>query len=153
MPPVQHVALRELMRRTQQQVRTGTRGLRMRHRHRVLQLIAEPEGAARLVIPAACEEPAADGLVEQPAIGEHIHAGVGRLDLDRAEGLLPMDPHLVQRVVRGAMAARGTGQADGVAPVRAHAEPEDDLGRMSGVEVVRHLDGGTWIETRAESPG
>ena len=52
MPPVLNVALDELSSRRAQQVLAGEIGPRERQRHDVLQLIAEPEGAPGLVIPA-----------------------------------------------------------------------------------------------------
>jgi hypothetical protein len=53
MPPVLHIAFRELPRRAQQQVLSGERRLRVDERHHVLQLVAESERAPRLVRAAA----------------------------------------------------------------------------------------------------
>jgi hypothetical protein len=47
-------------------------GRGMDQRHRVLQLVTEAEGAARLVIAAARPDPAGQRLVDQPAVGQHV---------------------------------------------------------------------------------
>src|SRR3546814_11588481 len=72
MPPVLHVAVDELVLRAQQQVVARQLRLGMQHRHRVLQLVAEAERAARLVVAAARGVAAADGLVQQPEIGSEL---------------------------------------------------------------------------------
>src|SRR3546814_7786214 len=72
MPPVLHVAVDELVLGAQQQVAARQGRLGMQHRHRVLQLVAEAERAARLVVAAAREVATADGLVQQPAVGEQV---------------------------------------------------------------------------------
>src|SRR3546814_8526921 len=73
MPPVLHVAVDELVLGAQQQVAARQGRLGMQHRHRVLQLVAEAERAARLVVAAAREVATADGLVQQPAVRSEEH--------------------------------------------------------------------------------
>ena len=53
MPPVLDIPLRELAACTQQQLGTQQTRLAVHQRHSVLQLVAEAEGAARLVVAAA----------------------------------------------------------------------------------------------------
>ena len=84
MPPVLHVALDELAARAAQQLLAHERRRGVHQRHRVLQLVAEAEGAARLVVAAARPQPAREGLVQQPAVGQHVERGVRRVDLHRA---------------------------------------------------------------------
>ena len=72
MPPMLHIALAELTRRAQQQMLAHQLRLGMDERHRVLQLIAETEGAARLIESAARPHAARQRLIEQPAIGQDI---------------------------------------------------------------------------------
>ena len=150
MPPVQHVALRELMRGAQQQVGAHPRRLGVHHRHRVLQLVAESECAAGLVIATAREEAAADRLVQQPAVREHIDARLRGFHLDRAERTQPVDAHRVQRIVRGIAAARALGQRDRLAPVATQPQPEYGLAGLPGVQRDRHLDCGARVQACAE---
>src|SRR3546814_3521071 len=70
----------------------------MQHRHRVLQLVAEAERAARLVVAAAREVATADGLVQQPAVGEQVDGWFRRFHLHRAQGAQPADAYFVERV-------------------------------------------------------
>jgi len=72
---------------------------RRNKRHRVLQLVAEAECAARLVEPGPAPHSAPKRLVDQPAIEHQIQSSVGRADLDGAEGAIPCRPDLFQRAV------------------------------------------------------
>ena len=72
MPPVLHVAVAELMRRAAQQVLAGEARLGMKQRHDVLQLVAEAESAARLVVAAAPPEAARQRLVQEPAVRQQV---------------------------------------------------------------------------------
>src|SRR5438094_463008 len=72
MPPMLHVAFEELSSGGSQQVCAREIGPREQHRHDVLQLIAEAEGAARLVVPASRPETAAHVLIEQPPIDQDV---------------------------------------------------------------------------------
>ena len=77
-PPVLHVAFDELPAGGAQQVRARQVGPREQQRHHVLQLIAEAERAARLVVAGARPQPAAHVLVEQPAVHQHVERVVRR---------------------------------------------------------------------------
>ncbi len=81
MPPVLNVAFDELPAGAHQQMGADQPRLGVNERHDVLQLVAEAERAARLVIPAARPESAGERLVDQPAVGEHVDGFVGGLDL------------------------------------------------------------------------
>ena len=72
-PPVLHVALDELARGRAQQVlaRRGP-GRASDERHRVLELVAEAEGAARLVVAGAGPHAAGQVLVQEPAVQHHV---------------------------------------------------------------------------------
>ncbi len=63
-------------------------------RHRVLQLVAEAVGAARLVEAGARPGAAGQRLVEQPAIHHDVEGAIGRLDLHVAGELVPVRAHL-----------------------------------------------------------
>ena len=90
MPPVLHVALHELPRRGAQQMLPRQPARRHRQRHHVLQLVAEPVGAPRLVEGRARPHPTGQRLVQQPAIEHQVHRAVRRLDLDRARDVIPL---------------------------------------------------------------
>ncbi len=97
MPPVLHVAVAELVRRAAQQVLAGEARLGMDQRHDVLQLVAEAESAARLVMAAAPPKAARQRLVHEPAVRQQVEGPVGRFHLHRAQGVLPVSLHLFQR--------------------------------------------------------
>ena len=71
--------------------------LGVHERHRVLQLIAEPERSSRLIIAAAAPDTTRQDLIEKPAVGQHIERRIGRLDLYGAEGAQPVLLYLLQR--------------------------------------------------------
>ena len=153
MPPVQHVALRELVGRAEQQVLAGERRLGMHGGHGVLQLVAKAKGAAGLVVAAARDIAAGQGLVQQPAIGQRIDAGVGRLHPHRAERVQPVDAHAVQCIV-GCVAATGAlRELEGLAMVLAHAKAEHDLVRLFRTQQDRYLDRRTRVHAHAKLAG
>ena len=108
MPPVLHVAFPELARRAEQQMLAQKARLGVDQRHRVLQLIAEAEGAARLVVSAARPEAARQRLVEQPAVGQHVEGRVGRFHLHGAERVVPVLPDRFERRARRGGSAEAT---------------------------------------------
>ena len=72
MPPVLHVPFAELARGGAQQMLAQQRRLGMHQGHRVLQLVAEAERAARLVKSRARPHAAGERLVDQPAVGQEV---------------------------------------------------------------------------------
>ena len=68
--------------------------------HRVLQLVAEAEGATRLVEPRPTPYPARKCLIDQPAIEHQIQRGIWRADLYRSEDVIPSCRDFLQRAVR-----------------------------------------------------
>ena len=92
-PPVLHVAFDELPAGGAQQMCSRARsGRAKRQRHHVLQLIAEAERAARLVVAGARPQPAAHVLIEQPAVHQHVERIVRRAHLDRARAVPSQTP-------------------------------------------------------------
>ena len=69
-------------------------------RHHVLQLVAETERPARLIEAAARPDTAGERLVQQPAVGQQVERRVGRLDVDRAERVVPVLPDRFERAPR-----------------------------------------------------
>ena len=150
-PPVLHVALRELPRGAAEQLLAGQPGCGMEQRHGVLQLIAKPVGASGLVIAAAGPEPAGEGLVNQPAVGEHIQRGVGRLDLHRAQGAAPVFPHRLQGLPGAGRAAELPDQMLRLVGMAGRAKDEHDLALLPLGQLNPGLNRGARIEARAGS--
>ena len=80
-----------------QQVLAGEGRLGMHERHHVLQLVAEPVGPAGLIEARPAPEPAAQGLVQQPAVRHHVHGRIGRVHVYRAERPVPVGPDPLER--------------------------------------------------------
>ena len=70
-------------------------------RHHILQLIAETEGPSRLIESASRPKPARQGLVQQPAVGQHVEGLVRCFHIHRAEGMIPVLPHRFEGAARG----------------------------------------------------
>ena len=102
MPPVLHVAFWELLSGTPEQMLSHDLRLCMHQRHGVLQLIAESECAAGLVIAAARPKAAGQCLIEQPAIRKHVQRRVRCFDLHGAQRVLPVASHAIECGARGA---------------------------------------------------
>ena len=63
--------------------------VRDHQRHHVLELIAKAVRAARLIKRRSRPDAAGQRLVEQPAVEHDVHAAIRRLDLHRAENVVP----------------------------------------------------------------
>src|SRR4029453_18081155 len=94
-----HVSLLELPGGRPKDLSARFLGGTVNKRHRVLQLIAEAERAARLVEPGPTPYPAPKCLVDQPAIEHQIQRGIWRADLHGPEDAIPSRRDLLQRVV------------------------------------------------------
>ena len=116
--------------------RAAERGRGVQQRRDVLQLVAEAEGAARLVEAGAAPDAAAERLVEQPAVQHQVERRVGRAHLARAEHALPVRPH---GVPRGARRRRRRGSA---APARSAslAIAPWPSRKCTGVRLARRAD-------------
>ena len=100
MPPMLNVSFDKLMGGGSQQMLAHQMRLGMDQGHDVLQLIAEPERAARLVITATSPEAAGQGLIEQPAVDQDIDPRIRRFHINGAQRSLPVMPHAFQRSPR-----------------------------------------------------
>ena len=69
----------------------------MHQGHRVLQLIAEAERAARLIESGAGPHAAGERLIDEPAVGQEVDRRVGRFDIDHAERAAPVMPDAFER--------------------------------------------------------
>ena len=111
-PPVLDVAFDELPAGRAEQVLAREVGPREQQRHHVLQLVAEAEGAAGLVVAGAGPQPAADVLVQQPAVHQRRRtsrpaSGPGRRSSVSSQAAL----HRVERAVGGRRRRRGARSA------------------------------------------
>ena len=104
-----NISFRKLTGRAQEQVLAHEMRPGVDECHHVLQLIAETEGAARLVGCAARPKAARQGLVQEPAVGQHVEGRVRCFHLDRAERVVPVLPHRFE----GARAQRLIPESDG----------------------------------------
>ena len=74
---------------------TGIVGVAVETAHDILQLVAEAGGAAHLVEAGTGKETGGIDLVEIPAVEHVVERGVGRVDLDDTQFLVPEADHLV----------------------------------------------------------
>src|SRR3989337_369769 len=101
MPPMLDITLLELMGSAEEEMLTHEPRLGVDERHHVLQLVAETEGAPRLVVSAARPNAARQSLVQEPAIGQDIDGWVGCFHLHCANRVIPVLPHLFECATRG----------------------------------------------------
>ncbi len=128
-------------------------GLGVEHRHGVLQLVTEADGAARLVVAAAREKAAGDHLVQQPSVDQHVERGVGRAHLHRAQRTAPVLAYGVERGGRRAQSATALHQRAGGLGALGHAQAEDDFTRVARAQIEGNLDGRAGVQRRADLPG
>ena len=149
-----YVAFDKLVRRAQQQMAAQQLRRRVDHGHRILQLVAEAIRAARLVIAAARPQTAGDGLVHQPAIGDHVQRRIGRFDAHGAQRALPVRAHRVERHAGRVLARMALHHGTGVGiAAPAHAEEEDDFALLPRLQFKRHLDRCARVQARARLAG
>src|SRR5436309_2311142 len=108
MPPMLDISVRKLTTRAKQHLLAQKTRLCMDEGHRVLQLIAEAKGTARLVVSTPCPKAARQGLVQEPTIGEHVERLVGCFNLYRAQRVRPMIRHRFERVACCGCASEAT---------------------------------------------
>ncbi len=119
MPPVLHVPFAKLTRRGAQQVLAEQLRLGMHQGHRVLQLVAEAERAARLIESRAGPHAAGQRLINEPAVGQKIDRRVGRFHIDHAQRPAPVVPDALDRPMGAVDAAEPLRQASWLPPPRA----------------------------------
>src|SRR3990170_931118 len=147
MPPMLDITLLELMGCAQEEMLTHEPRLGVDERHHVLQLVAETEGAPRLVVSAAGPKTARERLVQEPAIGQDINGRVGCFHLHCAKRVIPVLPHLFERAARDGRSPETTHQFAGVIGISSCAEPEDDLALLPVGQIEGNLDSGTGIQS------
>ena len=149
-PPVLDVAFLELPGRGPEEVRPHQGRPGEHERHHVLQLIAEAEGAAGLVIAGTGPDPATQVLEEQPAIHQDVEGVVGRVHLHRAQHVVPAPGHPLQRGLRRGDRAVPGRQLTDVLRVPPLAEQEDDPPGLAGSQGDLDLQAGAGIQPGPE---
>ena len=106
MPPMLHIAFLKLAGGGAQNMVAREIPPRHQERHHILQLIAKPVSAARLIKRGAGPQPAGQRLIQKPAVEHKVHRAVGRPDLDGAQVGVPLPLHVGQERfhIRGAVA-------------------------------------------------
>ena len=116
-------------------------------RHHILQLIAKTERTSRLIVAAASPEAAREGLVQQPAVGQHIDRRIGCLDIHCAEGLIPILPNRFERATCRHRSPKAMGQAVSVIDALPGAQREDDFSFLAFRQIEWNVDRSTGIQT------
>ena len=151
MPPVLNVSLDKLACRRPQEVFPGDLALRGQQCDHVLELIAEPVGAAGLVERRPRPHPARERLVSEPAVEHDVHRAVGCAHLDRPLRVVPVARHVTERrlVVGSTSAPDEVDRGRGIVRL---AEQHDDLCPRSVGELEAGLERGARIEPRSHCP-
>ena len=153
MPPVLDVSFRELAGGAADQVLAQEARLGVDQRHRVLQLVAETESTSWLVVSGPRPKTARHGLVQEPAIGQHVQGRVRGLYADRTERLVPELPHRLERAPRRVGSPEAKGQVAGVIGAPPRPQPEDQLSFLAGGQVQWNPDRGTGIQSGPDLAG
>ena len=146
-PPMLHVALDELTGRRAQQMFARQIGASRDQRHAVLQLIAEPIGAAGLIEGRTRPDPAGERLVEEPAVEHEVHRSVGRLDLNRAQHIVPQRRDSGLEGVEIGRAIDLHGRAGGL-PRGGLSQKEDHFGHAARRHFERRAHRGASVQGR-----
>src|SRR5215216_374605 len=127
MPPMQHIALLELMRSRLENMLAHPIWAHMGVSHHILQLVAEPIRTTGLVEGSPAPEAAGQGLIQQPAIQQDIHGRVWGLHMDLSQNFIPKLAHLFSRRFHILNVLKILDQAFRLRPVRTLTEQESDL--------------------------
>ena len=83
-----NVSLAKLMFRAKENLLPGQPRSRGKERRGILELVAVSVGTGGLVVAATAPEPAADSLIDQPAIDKDVEGPVGRFNINRSKKLI-----------------------------------------------------------------
>ena len=148
-----HVAFDELVSGGPEQVLARQVRPRERQRHHVLQLVAEAECAARLVVARPGPEAAAQVLIHQPSVHQQIKGIVGRPDPDHIERAIPGRLDLLERGEGGIDASMTCHELLDVVPVIPFPQQEDDAAAFPGLQHQPDVKRRARVEGRAELAG
>jgi len=123
----------------------------MDERHGVLQLVAESVGAAGLVIATAPPQSAGQGLIDQPAVGQHVHRGSG-VSTFTAPKVWFQCSHTVSSACRAPARPPNRWMKCRASSHHGRAEDEHDLARLPGGQIDPGLDRGARIQAGPVRP-
>src|SRR4051794_9848297 len=147
-----HIALDKLARRGAQDLLARQGRLTVEQRQAVLELVAKPIGAARLVKASARPAAAGERLIERPAVEVQIHRGVRRVDRHRAEYAIPIGLGLLEQT-RSIDAAIASDERLGLRLARGIAEYHLNGFLLTRRQDDRGLQHAAGIEATAAGPG
>jgi len=111
-----------------------------REGHDVLQLVAEPERAARLVVRRSCPQPAAHVLIEKPPVHQEVEGVVRRTHLNCVERRIPRSAHSFQRGLRGSNITVPAHQLARMVHILPLAEEKHEAVALTGELIERSLE-------------
>src|SRR5438034_7920462 len=149
-PPVLHVPFEELPARGPDDVRPEKVRPRQGEGHRILELIPEAEGTPRLIEAGPRPEPAAQVLVQEPAVHEEVEGVVRGAHLDGLQGVGPEPLHRLHGDIGGGHAAVAAHQVAGVLVIPALSQDEDEAAALSRSQADVDLQRGAGIESGPE---
>jgi hypothetical protein len=141
------ISLLELTGSAEEEVLAHEERLSVDERHHVLQLIAETEGAPRLIVSVPGPKSARYSLVQEPAVGQDIDGLVGCFHIQCAESVIPVLPDCFERVARGNRSPEATHQVACIIGISPCAEPEYDLTLLSVSYLKWNLDCGAGVQS------
>src|SRR4030095_897303 len=117
----------------------------------VLQLVPEAVRTSGLIERRARPDAAGEGLIEKPAVEEEVQSGIGRLDLDRAEHLVPMFLDLAENGVAARRAIASDQGSRLLLPVPL-SQPEHHLRAFPRLELEIRPESGAGVHACAGLP-
>ena len=141
-----NISLLELTGRAAEYVLAHEARLGVNEGHHVLQLVAETEGAPRLVVSAPRPNTARQRLVQKPPVGQQVEGLIRCVHIYRAESVVPVLPYRFERVTRSRGSAETMSQTPGVIGVSPCAEREYHFMLLPVAKLERNLDRGTRIQ-------
>src|SRR5437667_5830865 len=138
-PPMLDVAFAELVSGSPQQMLARQARFGMDQRHYVLQLVAETIRAAGLIEARSPPKPAAQRLIQQPAVGHHIYGRIGRFDVHSAEGAVPITPNAFQFGAAGIAPPKPLDEMAYFRGAASHPEAKSRFARLALRELKTYL--------------
>src|SRR5205807_3627081 len=149
MPPVLHVTFLELTSGGSKNLFASDFGLRINQCANVLQLISKSVSATRLIKRRPSPYPAREHLIEQPAIQNDIHRGIGRLYLHGSEKPTPVCYDFFEGLLRGRGLLVLLYDCASLFNVLAFAERENNFAFFAGSQFDHRLNSRARIKSGA----
>ena len=149
---MQNIAFLKLMRSTVQNMRPDPPRIIVEKSHHILQLVAISNRSARLVKAGPRQDPRRHGLVKQPAIDHDIKCRIGRMDLDRAEQIIPKSGQSLECGVDGIRRLPFGDQPFGMGFILSLPEQKTDFRASSRFQIQMNLIGSAGIAAGFRQP-